>query len=373
MMMRTATATRLLTTTTTTTRTKTKPREVVLSGIQPTGVPHLGNYLGALRDWVKMQPAASAAVASKANENKECFYSLMDLHALTVPRPGAELKRDIADGACTLLACGLKPEPGRCRLFVQSDVKQHTELAWFLSCVATVGQLERMTQYKEKAAARGAATGGKGPTLGLMSYAVLMAADILVYKATTVPVGEDQVQHLELARDLAQAFGREWKYAFVLPNTKMGRSRRVMSLTDASKKMSKSDPLPNSRILLTDDADQIAKKIRTAKTDSLGPIVVGESLDARPEVRNLLEILNAVSGDVDQTSHVAGLNMGDFKKAVTDAVVREVVPIGKEIARLRGDLGYVGKVLSEGAEEARDAAEATMREVRAVLGVGSFR
>ncbi|HEY9817055.1 MAG TPA: tryptophan--tRNA ligase, partial [Candidatus Obscuribacterales bacterium] len=284
----------------------------VLSGIQPTGALTLGNYLGAISNWVDWQRSAD-----------ETFIMVVDLHALT--GTASHLGQRSRETAAALVACGI--ERKHSNLFMQSSVPEHTELAWVLSCVAPLGQLERMTQFKDKAEQRGSAT------LGLLSYPVLQAADVLLYQATHVPVGEDQAQHLELTRDLARAFNhRVAQNYFLAPQTVLGDFKRVMSLRDGTKKMSKSDPSDYSRINLTDSADLIAKKIKKAKTDSLDHFSYDPA--SRPELANLLTIFSTLSQQPIESLLGQFKSKVDFKEQLTDLLVHKVTPIGQRIEEL---------------------------------------
>jgi tryptophanyl-tRNA synthetase len=349
---------------------------VIFSGIQPSGSIHLGNYLGAIRQW--LAPAASLPPGHACACS---LFSVVDLHALTVPgRGGAALRRSTLEVSASLLACGLAPSP-TLRLFPQSAVREHTELAWLLACQTPLGKLQRMTQYKQKG------RGQEGSSnLGLLAYPVLQAADILLYRATHVPVGEDQQQHLELAREVAEAANAAWgagaqqaqqaqqaqaQQLFPLPATlTLPLGARVMSLKDGRVKMSKSDPDDASRINMDDSSEAIAAKVRGAKTDS----TVGFApLDAaaRPEKANLVGILAALRGQSPEAvaQQYAGASAVAFKAELTEALVGTVAPIRQELQRLRGDLGAVEAVLREGADAARGMAQDTMAAVRAASGL----
>ena len=326
----------------------------IFSGIQPTGNLHLGNYLGAIRNWVKLQ------------NDFDCIFCIVDLHALTVPQDPAELRAHTREVTAAYIASGIDPEA--CIIFNQSMVSAHSELSWLLSCLTPLGWLNRMTQFKEKAGKQRENAG-----LGLYAYPVLMAADILVYKATHVPVGEDQKQHLELARDIAGAFNRRYGVDFFpLPEPQIfGAATRVMSLRDGTKKMSKSDPSDYSRINLTDDAATIADKIKRAKTDpELLPETV-KALETRPEAENLLGIYAALT-DVtlaDAVAKFAGTQFSTFKAALSDAAVEIMGPIGAEMKKLLADPGYVDAVLRRGAERAAAIASPNLRSVQDMMGL----
>ncbi len=325
----------------------------VFSGMQPTGNLHLGNYLGAMINWIKMQ------------SSHECIYCVVDLHAITVWQDPKELRQAIIDVSAAYLACGLDPKQSI--IFNQSQVQEHAELAWIFNCVARLGWLNRMTQFKEKA--------GKDKekaSVGLYVYPDLMAADILAYKATHVPVGEDQKQHLELCRDIAQKFNADFGVEF-FPLTEpviTGPTTRVMSLRDGTKKMSKSDPSDLSRINLTDSADDIAKKIRKAKTDADGIPSDKEGLNGRPEADNLTGIYAALAGnDVsDVLKQYGGGQFSTFKNALADLAVAKLAPIAEDIARYRNDPGHVERVLADGSARARAIASPILKEVRSIVG-----
>lgn len=322
--------------------------KTVLSGIQPTGNLHLGNYLGAIRNWIDLQ------------NHHRCIFGVMNLHAITLPQDPKELKQNVIDAAATYLACGLDPK--KVTLFVQSEVVEHAELAWVFGTLTPMGWLNRMTQFKEKSA--------KDENLGLYSYPVLMAADILLYQADLVPVGEDQKQHLELTRDIAGAFNRRFgKEYFKLPEPMIiGNVKRIMSLQDGTKKMSKSDEADLSRINLTDDVDLVAKKIKKAKTDSLPTITFDE---ARPEMFNLLNIFSAFAGkspqDIAKEYETAG--NGKFKTDLAEIVVGGLKPIQEKLSQFKQDQTYVRQVLDQGREQAREIAAKTKKEVFEIIGL----
>ncbi len=326
-------------------------KELVFSGIQPTGRPHLGNYLGAIRNWVKMQ------------EEYKGLYCLVDYHAITIPQDPETLRRSTREMAAALLACGISAD--KSILFHQSRVPFHTELGWILGCLTPLGWLNRMTQFKEKAGKQKEQAG-----LGLYSYPVLQAADILLYKATHVPVGEDQKQHLELARDIAGAFNRHvGKDYFPLPEPLITKeAARVMSLRDGTKKMSKSDPSDMSRIHLDDAPEEIQQKIQKAKSD----MVEGISYDVenRPEVANLLTLYSAVTGKtVEQAvNECSSMQFSAFKKLLADALIAHLEPIREEYRKLLLNPGHLDSILSIGAERAYSIAETHMVEVRELIG-----
>lgn len=326
----------------------------IFSGVQPTGNLHLGNYLGAIRNWVKLQP------------DYDCIFCIVDLHALTLPQDPAGLRKATREVTAAYIAAGIDPE--KSIIFNQSMITGHSELAWILGCQTPLGWLNRMTQFKEKAGKHRDNAG-----LGLYSYPVLMAADILLYKATHVPVGEDQKQHLELARDLAGAFNRNFEVDFfVEPEPQiLGTATRVMSLRDGSKKMSKSDTSDYSRINLSDDADAIALKVRKAKTD---PEPLPESADGlaeRAEARNLVGIYAALSDRsvADLCQEWGGKTFSEFKKALCDLAVDSLAPMNTEMNRLLSDQAHIDAILKRGAERAAEISEATMREVKEIVGL----
>jgi len=325
----------------------------IFSGVQPTGNLHLGNYLGAIRNFVRLQ------------DDYECIFCVVDLHAITVWQDPAGLRANTREVAAAMIASGVDPE--RNIIFNQSQVSAHAELAWIFNCVARLGWLNRMTQFKEKA--------GKDrerASVGLYAYPSLMAADILAYKATHVPVGEDQKQHLELCRDIANKFNHDFGGDFfpVVEPLIFGEATRVMSLRDGSKKMSKSDPSDASRITMTDDADTIAKKIRKAKTDPEPLPTNADDLQARPEAANLVGIYAALSDtSVDQVlAQYGGKGFGDFKPALADLAVDKLGPVQAEMRRLMDDPDYVDGILCKGAEQARQIANPILAEIQQTVG-----
>jgi len=336
--------------------------ERVFSGVQPTGNLHLGNYLGAIVNFVKLQ------------NTHNCIYCVVDLHAITVWQDPAELTRNIREVTAAFIASGIDPK--KHIVFNQSQVAEHAELAWVLNCVARLGWLNRMTQFKEKAG-----KDRENASVGLYAYPNLMAADILVYRAPHVPVGEDQKQHLELARDIAQKFNNDFADSirahgldekfFPQPEPLItGPATRVMSLRDGSKKMSKSDPSDYSRINLSDDADAIAQKVRKAKTDPEPLPSEEKGLEARPEADNLVGIYAALSGrsKADVLRDFGGGQFSSFKSALVDLSVDKLGSIGAEMKRLTQDPGYVDAVLVDGADRARAIAAETMHAVKDIVG-----
>jgi tryptophanyl-tRNA synthetase len=337
--------------------------ERVFSGVQPTGNLHLGNYLGAIKRFVAMQAT------------HPCIYCVVDLHAMTLPHEPKQLARATHDVTAAFLACGIDPKANV--VFNQSQVAEHAELAWILDCVARLGWLNRMTQFKEKAG-----KDRENASIGLFNYPVLMAADILLYRATHVPVGDDQKQHLELARDIAQKFNNDFAASiaahghgeafFPLPEPLIqGPATRVMSLRDGTKKMSKSDPSENAHIALTDDADTIAQKIRKAKTDPAPLPSEVEGLAGRPEADNLIGIFAALTDETkaDVLKRFAGGQFSAFKNALADVVVGQLAPIRAEMLRLSGDPSYTDSVLAKGAEKARTLARPNMDAIKDILGL----
>jgi tryptophanyl-tRNA synthetase len=337
-------------------------KERVFSGVQPTGNLHLGNYLGAIAKFVALQ------------ERYDCIYCVVDLHAITVWQDPSELPRATREVTAAFLACGIDPK--KQIIFNQSQVAEHAELTWVLNCVARLGWLNRMTQFKEKAG-----KDRENASIGLYDYPVLMASDILVYRATHVPVGEDQKQHLELSRDIAQKFNNDFSESiaahghgdkfFPLPEPVItGPATRVMSLRDGTKKMSKSDPSDYSRINLTDDADAIAQKIRKAKTDPEPLPSEEKGLEARAEADNLVGIYAALAGKPksEVLSEFGGAQFSGFKSNLVDLAVTKLSPIAAEMKRLTQDVTYVDYVLTDGADRARAIASETMGAVKDILG-----
>ncbi len=321
----------------------------VFSGIQPTGSPHIGNYLGALKNWAKIQ------------YDYDSIYCIVDLHAVTLYQEPAELRAKIKELAGMLLAIGI--DPVHSSLVVQSSIPAHAELAWMLTCVTPVGWLERMTQYKAKAETQ--ETVGDG----LLQYPVLMAADILLYQAAIVPVGDDQSQHLELARDIAQRFNSLYGQTFVMPATHLpALGARVMGLDEPDKKMSKSAPGSGHAVSLLDPPDVIHKKIMRATTDS-NPSVDFASMG--PGVRNLVTIFQAFTEwrDAEVEAHFGGMRYGDMKKQVADAVVAALDPIQKRYREIMDETGYVARVLAESAERIAPVANDTVAKVKRAMGL----
>ena len=330
-------------------------KKLVFSGVQPTGNLHLGNYLGALKNFVNLQ------------KEVECIYCVVDLHAITTFQDPNELKHNILETTAGFLATGLNPD--KSIIFNQSSVSCHAELAWIFNCVSRIGWLNRMTQFKDKAG-----SDKEKASVGLYIYPNLMAADILLYKATHVPVGADQKQHLELSRDIAQKFNKDFKCEnfFPLPEPLIPKNiSRVMSLRDATKKMSKSEESDYSRINLKDNADEIIKKIKKAKSDS-DPIPDNlKSLEKKPEAQNLLNIYS----DISKTNlekvlkEMAGKEYSFVKNKLADLLVSEICPVGREINRLMSDKVHLIKILKKGSEKARIIAEENLKNVRDKVGL----
>jgi len=329
-------------------------KSVVFSGVQPTGNLHLGNYLGAIKNFVNLQ------------KKMECIYCIVDLHAITVFQDPKELKKNILDTTAGFVACGLDFK--KSIIFNQSSVSGHSELAWILNCVSRVGWMNRMTQFKEKAGKN-----KENASVGLYVYPNLMAADILLYKSTHVPVGDDQKQHLELARDIAQKFNNDFKVNnfFPIPEPLIQKKlSRVMSLRDGTKKMSKSEESNYSRIDLQDSADEINKKIKKAKTDSL-PIPGNiEELKNRPEALNLLNIYSFITNsDLEKIlENMAGKDFSKFKNELSEALVATICPIGKKIKELKNDSKYLMEILKEGSNKASTIAKENLDKVKEIVG-----
>jgi len=329
----------------------------IFSGVQPSGNLHLGNYLGAIKNFVNLQN----------QKETECVYCIVDLHAITVKQEPKELKKNIRETLATFIASGIDYK--KSIIFNQSSVSAHSEGAWILSCVARMGWLNRMTQFKEKA--------GKDKekaSVGLYAYPVLMAADILLYDATHVPVGHDQKQHLELCRDIAQRFNSDFNAPDFLKTPEpliQKQFSRIMSLKDGTKKMSKSDPSDLSRINLTDDKDLIVNKIKKAKTDSMSMPSIKEDLNKRPEADNLLGIYSSLSNqDLEQSKNeFNGKNFSEFKEKLSDLLVEKISPISKEIKRLLNDAKYLDNILLEGSQKADRMASIKIKEIKKIIGI----
>jgi len=328
----------------------------IFSGVQPTGNLHLGNYLGAIKNFVELSN----------DKNNQCIFCVVDLHAITVFQDPTDLRNNIRETVAAFVASGI--DPNKSIIFNQSKVSAHSEVAWILSCVARMGWLNRMTQFKEKA--------GKDKekaSIGLYSYPVLMAADILLYDASHVPVGDDQKQHLELCRDIAQKFNNDFnvKDFFVVPEPLIQKQfSRIMSLKDGLKKMSKSELSDLSRINLTDEKDEIINKIKKAKTDPLPLPSSIKELENRPEAKNLISIYSSVSGiSLDQClEKFAGKNFSLFKEDLSQVLVEEMEPISKEIKRLLNEQKYLDEILNKGCEKANIIASKKIKKIQEIVG-----
>ena len=327
----------------------------IFSGVQPSGNLHLGNYIGAIKNFVNLQ-----------NEGNECIFCVVDLHAITVKQDPKILKQNIRETAATFIASGINPK--KSIIFNQSSVSAHSEASWLLSCVARMGWLNRMTQFKEKA--------GKDKekaSVGLYIYPVLMAADILLYDATHVPVGEDQKQHLELARDISKKFNTDFNAAdfFKIPEPLIQKNfARIMSLKDGTKKMSKSDPSDLSRINLTDSENEIINKIKKAKTDTNPFPISVDNLKSRPEIENLIGIHSSLSGTKieDLLNKFKGQNFSLFKENLSELLIKKISPISKEINKLNKDISYIDQVLKEGSEKANELSSKKIEDIKKKFG-----
>lgn len=326
--------------------------KIAVSGVQSTGKLHLGNYLGSIKNWVLMQ------------QDFECYFFLADLHSITIDQDPVELRQNVLNSAAIYLACGLSPD--KSTLFLQSNVKEHCELAWILNCITPIGWLKRMTQFKDKAGVK-----QDNANTGLFTYPVLMAADILLYNAEVVPVGNDQKQHLELTRDIAGAINRKFhKEIFKIPKPLMqGVATRVMSLKDGTKKMSKSDPSDASRINMTDSAEIILAKVKKSKTDSIEKITYDE--ENRPEVANLINIFVTLSGLNIETILTDYQHKGfaSFKSDLAELIITHLRPINTEYSRIINDEEYIRNSLRKGAEKAQNVAAKTCANVLSQFGL----
>ena len=331
-------------------------KKKIFSGVQPTGNLHLGNYLGAIKNFVELNN----------DHQNQCIFCVVDLHAITVNQDPRKLKNNILETVATFLACGI--DPSKSIIFNQSKVSAHSEASWILSCVAKIGWLNRMTQFKEKA--------GKNrekASIGLYSYPVLMAADILLYDATHVPVGDDQKQHLELCRDIAQKFNNDFNMNdfFKIPEPLIPKKfSRIMSLKDGLKKMSKSDLSDLSRINLTDKKDLIINKIKKAKTDSLPMPVSRDELEKRPEAKNLIYIYSSiVDKDLEESiNEFSGKNFSEFKETLSEVLSDRIGPISSEIKKLLKEKNYLEKILLEGSKKADNIASKKIKKIHEILG-----
>ena len=331
-------------------------KKKIFSGVQPTGNLHLGNYLGAIKNFVDL---------NNDNQN-ECIFCVVDLHAITVSQNPKDLKSNIHETVATFIASGIDSK--KSIIFNQSQVSAHSEAAWILSCIARMGWLNRMTQFKEKA--------GKDKekaSIGLYSYPVLMAADILLYDSTHVPVGDDQKQHLELCRDIAQKFNNDYQIEnfFIVPEPLIKKEfSRIMSLKDGLRKMSKSEASDLSRINLTDNKDQIINKIKKAKTDTLPLPSTIEELEKRPEAKNLIGIYSSLTNNTLQRSidEFSGKNFSDFKEKLSEIIVNEINPISSKVKELLNDKVFLEKILKDGCEKANEIASKKIKKIHEIVG-----
>ena len=330
-----------------------KPTKRILSGVQPSGDLHLGNYLGAIKNFVTLQ------------KEYECFFCVVDLHAITVWQDPKVLANKTREVTAAFIASGI--DPNQNNIFVQSQVPQHAQLGWLFNCVARMGWLNRMTQFKDKAGKN-----SENVSVGLFSYPTLMAADILIYLATHVPVGDDQKQHLELTRDIAQKFNNDFKTDFFpIPEPLiLGEATRVMSLRDGSKKMSKSDPSDYSRIMLTDTAENITQKIKKAKTDPEPLPQDKTGLEKRPEAENLISIFASLQDTSIESviKDYAGKEFSIFKKDLADLSVSKLEPITSEMNKLMSDVSYIDSILNQGKENAIAVAEPVLQKTKEIIG-----
>lgn len=326
-----------------------KRRNIIFSGAQPTSELTLGNYLGAIKNWVALQ------------EDNDCIFSVVDMHALTVRQDPKKLRERITGLLALYMACGIDPE--KSTLFVQSHVSAHAELAWILNCFTYMGELSRMTQFKDKSQKN-----ADNINAGLFTYPVLMAADILLYQANLIPVGIDQMQHIEITRDIAQRFNGIYGEVFTIPEGYLSKTgAKIMSLAEPTKKMSKSDDNTNATIFLTDEPDAIVRKLKRAVTDSEALVAYRED---KPGVMNLMNILSAVTGESTDSieERFAGRGYGDFKKEVAEAVVEFLRPMQEKRKALLADPGYLEQIYREGAEKARARADRTLKKVYKKVG-----
>ena len=329
-------------------------KPIVLSGCQPSGELTIGNYLGAIKQWTNMQ------------DDHECYYMLVDQHAITVRPNPEDLRKATLDGLALYLACGVDPE--KSTIFIQSQVPEHAQLSWVLNCYAQMGELNRMTQFKDKAGKN-----AERASVGLYTYPVLQAADILAFKGTHVPVGEDQKQHLELSRDIAAKFNHDFGAPnfFPLPEPLIkGPGAKVMSLRDGTKKMSKSDPSDASRINLTDTADQISKKIRKAKTDTGGVPATAEEMEGRPDIANLIGIYSALTDrtEADIMNEHGGSQFGPFKAALAEVAVESLRPVTELMNRYLAAPDEIDAILNKAGDDAAAIADPIVADVRKIIG-----
>ncbi len=328
-------------------------KDLVFSGVQPTSDIHLGNYIGALKQWAAIQ------------HEHRCLFCIVDLHAITVPQEPKELRKNILDAAAAYLAAGIDPK--RSAIYVQSEVPEHAELAWILGTITKLGELERMTQFKDKSEKGGA----ERASAGLFTYPALMAADILLYDTSAVPVGEDQMQHLELTRVIARRFNERFGQTFQIPAALIQKhGARIMSLQDPMKKMSKSDPSELSKILISDDAETIRKKIMRAVTDTAGGVEYDP--DKKPAVSNLMVIYHHATGKTmsEIAKEFEGKGYGDFKKALAEALIEHLAPVTQKYHELRAEPEHLNKILDAGRKLAQTMAAEKMQLVRERVGLG---
>ncbi|XP_053226783.1 tryptophan--tRNA ligase, mitochondrial isoform X2 [Podarcis raffonei] len=330
---------------------KNKGLKRIFSGIQPTGIPHLGNYLGAITSWVKLQEECSSVL-----------YSIVDLHSLTIPREPTVLRTSILDVTAVLLACGISPQ--KCFIFQQSQVPEHAELAWILGCLTSLPRLQHFPQWKVKNASQ-----MNEGTVGLFTYPVLQAADILLYKSTHVPVGEDQVLHLELTQDTARRFNKKYGEFFPVPTAILTESKKIKSLRDPTSKMSKSDPQKFATVNITDSPEEIMLKFRKAVTDFTSEVTYDPA--HRPGVSNLVAIHSAITGlsTEEVVRQSTGLDTARYKAVVAEAVAEKLAPIRSEFVRLKEDRSYLEKVLWTGAEKAKELAAPVYSEIKRLVGL----
>jgi tryptophanyl-tRNA synthetase len=326
----------------------------IFSGIQPSGNIHLGNYLGAISQWVSLQ---------NTQYETESIYCIVDLHAITVNQNPEELQKKILELVAIYVACGIDPE--KSPIFVQSDRPEHAQLAWILNCFTSMGELNRMTQFKDKSTNK-----GENVSVGLFDYPVLMASDILLYQTTDVPVGEDQVQHIEITRDIAERFNNKFGQSFIIPKAQLNKkTTRIMGLDDPSKKMSKSAPSENNYIALTDDQETIANKIKRAVTDSDTQIIASPD---KPAITNLLNIFAGVTGReiTDIEKEFEGKNYGEFKSALADAVISCLAPIQQKYHDLLSRPEELKAILTSGSQKVAPMAQKTLEDVKKKVGLG---
>ncbi|XP_033029358.1 tryptophan--tRNA ligase, mitochondrial isoform X1 [Lacerta agilis] len=323
----------------------------IFSGIQPTGIPHLGNYLGAITSWVKLQEECSSVL-----------YSIVDLHSLTIPREPTVLRTSILDVTAVLLACGISPQ--KCFIFQQSQVPEHAELGWILGCLTSMPRLQHFPQWKVKNASQ-----MNEGTVGLFTYPVLQAADILLYKSTHVPVGEDQVLHLELTQDTARRFNKKYGEFFPVPTAILTESKKIKSLRDPTSKMSKSDPQKLATVNITDSPEEIMLKFRKAVTDFTSEVTYDPA--HRPGVSNLVAVHSAITGlsTEEVVRQSTGLDTAHYKAVVAEAVIEKLAPIRSEFVRLKEDRSYLEKVLWTGAEKAKELATPVYSEIKRLVGL----